>query len=59
MGEQIQTNFGVRPLEHTLLMSSMSREAPRVADFTATEMYRQAITDPVWGSFGFICYFIH
>jgi len=39
-GERIQTNFGVRPPEHTLLMSRMTKEPPAV---TTTEMYRKVI----------------
>lgn len=59
IGEQIQANFGVRPPEHTLLMSSITREAPAVADLTATEMYRKAILIQLVVPFVFICYFIH
>ena len=39
-GERIQTNFGVRPPEQTLLMSRMTKEPPAV---TTTEMYRKVI----------------
>jgi hypothetical protein len=39
IGEQIQANFGVRPPEHTLLMSSITREA----NLIAAEMYMKVI----------------